>query len=57
MLIVKRNIYRNVSEQEAEAYKQQGYSPVSEQYVNEPETEEEIKKPAVKRGGKRGDNK
>lgn len=44
MLVVKGNIYRNVSEQEAEAYKQQGYSPVSNQ-------------PTVKRGGKRGDTK
>lgn len=30
MLVVKGSIYRNVTEQEAEKFKQQGYAPVSE---------------------------
>ncbi len=44
MLVVKGSIYRNVTEQEAEKLKQQGYVPVSET-------------PIQKRGAKNGGNK
>lgn len=45
MLIKKGNICRNVSVQEAEKFKQQGYKEV------------EIKETPVKRGGKNGEGK
>ncbi len=35
MLIVKGNIYRNVSEKEAEKYKQQGYTEVKNSGVKD----------------------
>ena len=40
MLVVKGSIYRNVTEQEAEKLKQQGYIPVPEKV-----TEQEAEKP------------
>ncbi|MBQ8301509.1 MAG: hypothetical protein IJX57_06055 [Clostridia bacterium] len=45
MLIVKRNIYRNVSAQEAEKFKQLGYKEVVKA----------DNKATAKRGGKNGD--